>query len=211
MSDRRNLSTAVPFQPFKPLSTKPAAAPTRPFSSKGLTPAFAPVPIPPRQVRPTPPLPPIPPRPPEDPDGWSKFTEIKDSSHIYAIAYNYNTNQCAVTFKAPSKGATIYGDIPSLCSQEFQSWTFRSWVPATTYVYGDTSKPFPLSLFDSFKKAPSKGRFLWENIRGCEADGIYPFSIYDVKEDGSIYLPSYDGGINQTGVLSNAPTQPPKR
>ena len=211
-----NDRSLAPSQPWKPLSPNPTTPPaTRSTLSGGLS--LSP-------LRPSgvvggsrggplqPPRGPVPPVPPGDNEwdgGWSDPVEV-ESSHIFSIAYNERSNQCAVTFRMPSDGMVVVGAVPSLCSGEYNSWVKRKASPYVTYVYGNATKPFPLSLYRSFLEAPSKGRFLWENIRGC-GDHIYPYTTFDIKADGSIFLPSYDGGINMRGGVGNGPSQPPGR
>lgn len=196
-----------PSMPFRPTSAAPAQSPSRPLG----------------------PIPSLPrstirggvsaPRPrfvsgfgsgEDSPgDGWSAIQEV-NSSHIYSIAYNEKSKQCAVTFRLPSSGLTVRGTEPSLCSGEYQKWIKRKPTPSVTYVYGNQIKPFPLSLYKKFSEAPSKGRFLWENIRGC-GEHIFPFTTFDIDIDGAVFLPTYDGGINKRGMISNEPTEPPTR
>lgn len=209
-----NKRVVSPSSPFKPISGQPAQAASRPYtplgpqSTKGSVTPFSNERG--RQVESgrwsTP--------PPEGPgtppgSGWTDPIEVS-SSHIFSIAYNYNANLCAVTFRLPTEGLVVKGAVPSLCSGEYASWTQFDANPSITYVYGSPSKPFPLSLFEAFRKAPSKGRFLWENIRGC-GEPLFPFTTFDITADGAIFLPSYDGGGTQGGGISNGPSNPPKR
>lgn len=206
--DRRFL----PATPFKPVSPNPSLPPKSrataaqpPIVPGGVRGVSSRPPVSPPGIAGTPP----PPISGEWSNGWSEPKRV-ESSHIYSIAYNEVSNQCAVTFRLPSEGLTVVGAVPSLCSGEYSSWTRRNSVPSVTYVYGNASKPFPKSLYDSFKEAPSKGRFLWENIRGC-GDPIYPYTTFDIDVDGAIFLPSYDSMRDNSGGVGNEPSAPPRR
>ena len=109
---------------------------------------------------------------------WTEEILTPESSHIYSIQYNKKEKVLYVSFKGPGTDFYVNSSIPSVCKGELHRWGFRPFTKGVTYAYGSQSRPVPQSVWDGFVSADSKGRFLWQNIRGCDPSSpIYPEEI----------------------------------
>ena len=148
----------------------------------------------------------------ELPQCWQPRISV-ESSHIYSMQYNMCSKQLVVTFRT-GKGPMIdpKNTIPSMCSGKIWQWMQKPSDEGISYIYGNPTFPFPESLYTAFRDAPSKGRFLGENIRGCCGSRPYPYSVFDMEltadgNPGGIFLPTYGG---EQGGIDNSPSPSPR-
>lgn len=132
------------------------------------------------------------------------------SSHIWSIRYNRCSKICVVTFRAGGKYSPLpKNTTPSICSGIIHQWMQKDDKPGVSYYYGNASNPFPESLYHQFVGAPSKGRFLWEKIRGCNSP-VFPYGFFDPDIDGGIFLPVYGGEMTRASAISGEPSPSPR-
>ena len=132
------------------------------------------------------------------------------SSHIWSIQYNVCSKICVVTFRAGGRYSPLpKNTIPSVCSGIIHQWMQKDDKAGVSYYYGNASNPFPQSLYQQFIDAPSKGRFLWEKIRGCNSP-VFPYGFFDPDIDGGIFLPVYGGEMTRAGGISGEPSPSPR-
>ena len=145
------------------------------------------------------------------PECWGPVVSLQ-SSHLYSCQYNKCSKQCVITFRT-GKGSPLEekNTIPSTCSGIVHQWLQKPTKPGLSYLYGNPSNPFPEVLFDALTRAPSPGRFLWENIRGCGDQSPFPDPIiFDQEIDGGIFLPTNDGSTTSKYFIPNSPSPPPR-
>jgi len=132
------------------------------------------------------------------------------SSHIWSIRYNRCSKICVVTFRAGGRYTPLpKNTTPSICSGIIHQWMQKDEKPGVSYYYGGSSNPFSEDLYEQFKGAPSKGRFLWEKIRGCNSP-IFPYGFFDPDIDGGIFLPVYGGEMTRASGVSGEPSPSPR-
>lgn len=100
----------------------------------------------------------------DDPAITGEFVETPDSSNVHSFAYDLDRHALYVRFK--------YWE-PDMGHDE------RPHVPGALYRYSNV----PMSVFEAMMRAPSKGRFIWDNIRirGTISGHRYDYALVGIQ------------------------------
>ena len=124
-------------------------------------------------------------------DVFSQMIRTPESSNVYAIGYDHDVGVLYVQYRAPGK-PEFYSDQLNTCSGLEYQMGHRADQPGPIYAYGSRATPVIPSMWDRLVAAPSKGEWIWQNLRICGTNWGHRFTytLTNPSQVGNrIYVP----------------------